>query len=103
MFGYKNEEEVIGCAGYSYYKDKTYFIERLAVLPEYRHLGIGKKLMAFVEGKIRESGGEKAEIHVVDKNAVLREWYEKMGFVEIRVDEIKTLPFNSCVMEKVLV
>ena len=47
-------------------------------------------------------GGEVAEIHVVDKNILLREWYKKLNYVEIRIDEIKTLPFNSCVMNKKL-
>jgi diamine N-acetyltransferase len=102
MFGYKNDNQIIGIVGYSFYKDKIYFIERLATLPEFRHSGIGKKLMQFVENKIKEIGGKIAEIHVVDKNIVLREWYNKLNYMEIRIDEIKTLPFNSCVMNKEL-
>jgi ribosomal protein S18 acetylase RimI-like enzyme len=72
----------------------------LATLPEFRHLGIGKKLMQFVENIIKEIGGKIAEIHVVDKNIVLRNWYKKLNYFEIRIDEIKSLPFNSCVMNK---
>jgi N-acetylglutamate synthase-like GNAT family acetyltransferase len=104
MYGYKNDNKIIGCIGYSYYKDKIYLIERLATLPEYRHTGVGKKLMQFVENKIKYIGGKIAEIHVVDKNIVLREWYKKLNYVEIRIDEIKTLPFNYnvCVMNKEL-
>jgi len=103
MYGYKKDDQVIGCAGYSYYKDKIYFIERLATLPEFRHLGIGKKLMQFVENEIKKIGGKIAEIHVVNKNNILREWYKGLNYVEIRIDEIKTLPFNLCVMNKELV
>jgi ribosomal protein S18 acetylase RimI-like enzyme len=102
VYGYKNNDLIIGCVGYSYYKDQIYFIERLATLPEYRHLGIGKKLMEFIEKRIIEIGGRIAEIHVVDKNIVLREWYKKLNYLEIRIDEIETLPFNSCVMNKEL-
>jgi ribosomal protein S18 acetylase RimI-like enzyme len=102
MYGYKNNDLIVGCVGYSYYKDQIYFIERLATLPEYRHSGIGKKLMNFIENRIVEIGGKIAEIHVVDKNIVLREWYKKLNYLEIRIDEIKTLPFNSCVMSKEL-
>ena len=47
MYGYKIDGNIIGCAGYSYYKDQVYLIERLATLPEYRNLGIGKKLDLF--------------------------------------------------------
>ncbi|MDR1530856.1 MAG: hypothetical protein LBS62_01475 [Clostridiales bacterium] len=38
MYGYKMNTEIVACAGYSYNKDQVYFIERLATLPEYRHL-----------------------------------------------------------------
>ena len=103
MYGYKNDKQIIGCAGYSFYKNQIYFIERLATLPEFRHFGIGKKLMQFVENKIKGIGGKIAEIHVVDKNIILREWYKKLNYVEIRIDEIKSLPFNSCVMNKELI
>ena len=102
MYGYKIDNNIIGCVGYSHYKENIYFIERLATLPEYRHLGVGKKLMEYVENKIKDIGGKIVEIHVVDKNIVLREWYKKLNYAEIRIDEIKTLPFNSCVMNKEL-
>jgi len=100
MYGYEIDGKTAGCAGYSFYKDEIYIIERLAVLPEYRHMGIGKKLMEFIENEIRKNNGKTAEVHVVDKNIVLREWYKKLGYREIRIDKIKTMPFNSCVMIK---
>jgi len=102
MYGYAIGNKIVGCAGYSYYKDTVYFIERLATLPECRHSGNGRKLMEFIENKIVEKGGEVAEIHVVDKNTVLREWYKKLNYREIRIDELTHLPFNSCVMNKKL-
>jgi len=102
MYGYKDKEKIVGCAGYSCYKDQLYFIQRLATLPEYRHLGIGKKLMGFIETKIKDIGGKIAEVHVVDKNIVLREWYKQLGYVEVRIDELKTIAFNSCAMQKEL-
>jgi GNAT superfamily N-acetyltransferase len=106
MYGYKNNDRIIGCVGYSYYKDQIYMIERLATLPEHRHLGVGKKLMDFAENKIMENGGKTAEIHVVDINEILIAWYKNSGYKEIRVDKLvdgsMKLPFNSCVMNKEL-
>jgi ribosomal protein S18 acetylase RimI-like enzyme len=107
MYGYKMKDRIIGCAGYSYYNDKLYVIERLAVLPEYRNLGVGKKMMKFIENRIKNIGGRIAEIHVTDKNTVLREWYKKQGYVEIRIEEVHipgmaALPFKACVMNKEL-
>ena len=104
MYGYKEDNKIVGCAGYSFCKDKVYLIERLGTLPEYSHKGIGRKLMKFIENKIRENGGEIAEIHVVDINEVLIEWYKNMNFKQIRTDKLydgeRKLPFNSCVMNK---
>jgi diamine N-acetyltransferase len=104
MYGYNIDNKTTGCVGYSFYKDKVYMIERLGTLPEYRHKGIGKKLMEFIESKIRENGGEIAEIHVVDINEILINWYKNMNYKKISTDklydgEIK-LPFNLCVMNK---
>jgi ribosomal protein S18 acetylase RimI-like enzyme len=108
MYGYKIDEKIISCAGYTYYNDQIYLIERLATLPEYRNLGIGKKMMKFIENKIKNNGGKIVEIHVTDKNTVLREWYKKQGYIEIRIEEvnipgIEKVPFKACVMNKELI
>ena len=102
MYGYTVSNQTVGCVGYWCDSNSIYHIERLATLPEYRHLGIGKKLMGFVENKIRENGGKTAEVHVLDKNNLLIEWYKELGYTEIRIDELKLLPFNSYVMNKTL-
>jgi ribosomal protein S18 acetylase RimI-like enzyme len=88
MYGYIIDDQIVACIGYSFYKDQIYFIERLATLPEYRHLGIGKTLIKYIENKIKEKGGRTAEIHVVDKNVILVEWYKKMNYNQIRVDKL---------------
>jgi diamine N-acetyltransferase len=108
MYGYKIDDKIIGCAGYSYNKDQIYLMERLATLPEYRNLGVGKKIIRFIEDKIKNIGGRIVEIHVTDKNIVLREWYKKQGYMEIRIEEvnipgIETVPFKACIMHKKLV
>jgi len=106
MYGYRNDNQIVACVGYSYYKDQIYFIERLATLPEYRHLGIGNKLMGYIENKIMEDNGKIAEIHVIDINKLLIEWYKKSGYREIRIDNFvdgfNNLPFGFCVMNKEL-
>ena len=103
MYGYASNDQIVGCVGYWTDNNETYHIERLATLPEHRHSGIGKKLMEFAEGKIMNNGGKIAEIHVLDKNTTLIEWYKKLKYAEIRIDELKHLPFNSCVMNKTLI
>ena len=58
--------------------------------------------MEYVENIIKENNGKIIEIHVVDENKRLIDWYKKLNYKEIRVDEIKTLPFNSYVMNKIV-
>jgi N-acetylglutamate synthase-like GNAT family acetyltransferase len=106
MYGYNIDNKIVGCVGYSFYKDKVYMIERLGTLPEYRHKGIGKKLIVFIENKIMGNSGEIAEIHVIDINKILIKWYKNMNYKQIRTDILydgeRKLPFNSCVMNKEL-
>ena len=110
MYGYYIKNKIVGCIGYSYHKDQIYYIQKLATLPEYRHMGIGKKLMKFAEDKIRENNGKIIEITVVDQNITLIEWYKKLNFEYIRTDDLseikrdgkKIFPFNSYVMNKKL-
>jgi ribosomal protein S18 acetylase RimI-like enzyme len=103
MYGYAVNNQIVGCVGYWSDNNKIYHVERLAVLLEYRHQGIGKKLMFFIENKIIKNGGEIAEIHVMDKNSILIAWYKELGYIELRIEELKQFPFNSCIMNKTLI
>jgi ribosomal protein S18 acetylase RimI-like enzyme len=107
MFGYDDSGKTVACGGYSQYKDDIYLVERLATLPDYRHYGIGRKLMDFIENKIREDGGKTAEVHVVSINQALIEWYKKLNYKVTRYDVIsdkyKNLPFDICVMNKIMI
>ena len=102
IFGYKKDGEVIGCCGHSKHSDIIYKIKRLAVLPEYRHYGIGKRLMAHNELIIKENGGSIAEVHLVNNNEKLKRWYTENNYREIAIEEVKGLPFKVCIMQKEL-
>jgi ribosomal protein S18 acetylase RimI-like enzyme len=106
MYGYDISGKVVACIGYSQMNETTALIERFATMPDYRHFGIGKKLMTFIENKIKEAGGEIAEIHVISINEELIEWYVKLGYKIIRMDKLadgdKKLPFDLCVMNRKL-
>lgn len=80
----------------------TFYIEKLAVLPGYRLGGIGRRLMSFASDRIAESGGKRISIGLIDSNKTLKEWYTKQGFVTFEVKTFEHLPFNVCMMEKIL-
>jgi ribosomal protein S18 acetylase RimI-like enzyme len=100
MYCFKKHGKIMGCIGYSKYTDERYKIKRLAVLPEYRHKGIGKKLLEYGENEIQRKGGIIIEVHIVNDNEKLKEWYIKNGYNEIKIEEIKGLPFKVGIMQK---
>jgi ribosomal protein S18 acetylase RimI-like enzyme len=77
-----------------------WYMERLAVLPEYRHKGIGRMLMDFAFGTVKEKGGKKISIGIINENKVLKDWYTEYGFAETGTRVFKHLPFEVCFMEK---
>ncbi len=80
--------------------DNLFYMERLAVLPLYRHEGFGKELVSFVFDHVRSRGGKKLSIGIIDKQTVLKDWYKGMGFRETGIRDFPHLPFRVCFMEK---
>ncbi|GMO59737.1 MAG: hypothetical protein Ta2A_05710 [Treponemataceae bacterium] len=93
-----------GCAGYSPESNKNVFaIERLGVLPAFRHLGIGRQLLTHCERHIAASMPQcSAKIYIVNDNAVLKRWYTAMDYVQTNIIRQDGYPFDICVMEKQL-
>ena len=80
----------------------TFYIEKLAVVPDSRHLGIGRRLMDFALNRIVELGGKCISIGLINSNAVLKDWYNKQGYVECFVNTFEHLPFEVCIMERII-
>ena len=69
-------------------------MERLAVLPSYRHRGIGRALMDFAFKTVKKHGGKKVSIGIINENRVLKNWYMEYGFVETGTRVFRHLPFE---------
>ncbi|MHB8063319.1 MAG: GNAT family N-acetyltransferase [Ruminiclostridium sp.] len=80
--------------------DKVFYIEKLSVIPEYRHNGLGKKLVDFAFEYAKNNEGKKIGIAIIDNNKILKDWYAGYGFVETMLKEYSHLPFKVCFMEK---
>ena len=51
-------------------------LNNLAVLPEYRHKGIGRQLLVHSFNIAKELGCRIINIAIVEENRVLRKWYD---------------------------
>ncbi len=77
-------------------------LNNLAVLPEYRHLGIGKAMVNYAVKMVKTYGGTKISIGIIEENTKLKNWYLKLGFTHISTRKFEHLPFTVGFMEKEL-
>ena len=71
----------------------------LAVLPEYRHQGIGEKLLKHAMDTAREHHCRVMNLGIVEENTVLRQWYERNGAVHTGTEKYDFFPFTCGYME----
>ena len=100
FFGLFLESRQIGFIAVERTDAALYYVERLAVLPTYRHRGYGKKLMEFAFEYIRANGGTKVSIGIINEQTILKNWYKGLDFEEISTREFAHLPFTVCFMER---
>ena len=77
-------------------------LNNLAVLPEYRHKGIGKELLEHSFKIARSKGCSLMNIGIVEENARLRKWYEDNGAVHVGTKKFDFFPFTCGYMKKEL-
>ena len=71
----------------------------LSVLPEYRHRGIGGRLLAHAKEKAREQHCSVMNLSIVEENTVLRKWYEQNGAVHTGTEKFDFFPFTCGYMK----
>lgn len=99
MFGLYESGIMVGYAALSKEENETYELHNLAVLPEYRHKGYGKLLLDHAKEKVREFGGRKIAIGIIEESSVLKNWYASNGFVHTGTRKFEHLPFTAGFME----
>jgi len=78
---------------------ETYELHNLAVLPEYRHMGCGKRILEFCKAKVKELGGKKISIGIIEENTVLKNWYAANGFAHTGTKKFDHMPITVGYME----
>jgi len=79
-----------------------YELEKITVIPQFRHSGLGKKLLEFAMTKAKESGATKLTIGIIEENSILKKWYTANGFVHTGTQKFDFLPFTVGFMEATL-
>ena len=101
---YVYEEAGVLCGYYSLLiqENNECELNNLAVLPEYRHKGIGKHLLEHAYSVAREKDCKLMNIGIVEENTKLRKWYEENGAVHLGTNKFDFFPFTCGYMRKEL-
>lgn len=99
MLGLYAGKQMIGYMSVSAEADNAYELHNLAILPEYRHCGYGKQLLDHAKTLVKQLGGAKLKVGIIEESAVLRRWYEENGFVHTGTKKFDHLPFTSGYLE----
>ncbi|MBQ5995908.1 MAG: GNAT family N-acetyltransferase [Clostridia bacterium] len=82
---------------------KSVELNNLSVLPEYRHLGIGKEIVEYTkEYTAKNTSAKKITIGIIEDNTILKNWYSSLGFVHTGAKRFDDLPFIVGFMELLL-
>lgn len=100
MFGVFCEGVQVGFVAIERKDTQSFYLERLAVLPQYRHKGYGRKIVEYAAAYIAGQGGKAIVIGMIASHAVLKAWYHSLGFQELEIKQHPHLPFPVCYMEK---
>ena len=99
MFLFYQDANPVGYFSLSKCSAKEWELNNLAVLPEYRHLGIGKAMVDYAVSMVKSYGGNKISIGIIEENTKLKNWYLKLGFEHITTRKFEHLPFTVGFME----
>jgi len=100
MFVYMIGTQIVGYYSIAILNEDEAELSNLAVLPQYRHRNIGRKLLEDCFSKVREAGRTKLKIGIVEENIILRKWYEGFGFEHRGTEKYDFFPFTCGYMEK---
>jgi ribosomal protein S18 acetylase RimI-like enzyme len=98
-FGYMINGKIIGFASLTDRGSGVYELHDLSVLTEYRHCGYGRELLNYCKAKVKELGGTRITIGIVEENTILKDWYADNGFIHTGTQKFDHLPFTVGFME----
>jgi N-acetylglutamate synthase-like GNAT family acetyltransferase len=83
----------VGCIALEKAQADIIYLERLGVLPGCRRNGFGRALVEHFITAARTLGAQEISIGIIAGHTELKQWYQKLGFVERETKEFSHLPF----------
>jgi ribosomal protein S18 acetylase RimI-like enzyme len=74
------ESRLKGSVWIEFLEDGNWYLGSLAVDPESQNSGLGKKLISLAEDWVRERGGRRISMTVINVRETLIGWYERRGY-----------------------
>ena len=102
MFVYEENGNLCGYYSLTLQENDECELNNLAVLPEYRHKGIGRQLLEHACMIARNNGCKFMNIGIVEENKKLRKWYEENGAIHLGTKKFDFFPFTCGYMKKEL-
>lgn len=102
MYVYIEDDIIVGYYSLLLQENEACELNNVCVLSEYRHKGIGEKLMKHAFITAEELGCKKINIGIVEENTVLKEWYASQGFIHTGTRKFDFFPFTCGYMEKTI-
>ena len=88
----------VGCVGIDPANPQTFYIQRLAVLPELQKKGYGSVLMEYAIGVAKEMDAPRVATGILSDNFELKSWYRQRGFAVTNIKRLPHLPFEVTFM-----
>jgi len=91
--------EPVGCVGLEKPDPDLCYLERLAVLPQRRRHGFGRRLVEHALSQAKARCVYRVSIGIIAEQTGLKKWYAGLGFAEKETKHFPHLPFQVVLME----
>jgi N-acetylglutamate synthase-like GNAT family acetyltransferase len=94
----EDNNQVCGCVALEQKTSDLVYLERLAILPEHRHKGLGAMLVKHIFSEAKAISAKRVEIGLISDDTHLKQWYQNFGFVQTSTKKLDEFPFTVAFM-----
>lgn len=101
-FTYEDGKDLVGCVACERADEQTMYLNRLSVLPNWRHQGFGEQLVRHILELSCAEGATQVSVGIIADHSRLKNWYLQLGFEETGTRSFDHLPFDVTYLKFVL-